>query len=376
MTREYIREAYMQPRAVRKALEGLFGAEVILEVFYAVDDYSMYWDINRTGEGFDIAHLSNEAKIAFRMIYEAITKYNENYIHRQMVNKENALVGADKRRQQEEKNKKRREDYKKQKEEPQRHKSEDFEQGCGQVGATCQKREDIILDEAQKDGCFRFAKKQTKTILSPKVEKTLSESRRSLIGLLVTDNSSKEELSVVTEERECEGKHFIHKKTGDKIFPDARNNPTSGLSGNNLRDTADKTLEGKGSKAVRGSKAIKGNKAVRQSKAHKRQRQDDKRAVSSKFSGKDGFCSRFSHYDLEIVIDERFEIDFFDPAFEPYNVADDFLKKGVEKWMMAHKLGRSIEKKWIAKQIWKFACNQGKSEIFIKHWENMRGQDD
>lgn len=62
----------------------------------------------------------------------------------------------------------------------------------------------------------------------------------------------------------------------------------------------------------------------------------------------------------EVFIDRNFKIDFSDEFFSPYRKADSFLRRGVEKWLIANKYGCSVEKRWICGLIYKFARRQGK----------------
>lgn len=331
---EYIRKAFMIPRKVREALDGQFSAEIQLEVIYAIDDYARYWDIYRCDDGFDVQHLSPLAKMAFMMVLSEVREHNANYIQRCETNATNAIAGVEKRQEKEIKNAKRRRKY-----------------ALNKQKTSCQ-RKNLSLGGVTKS----VTKVDNETLPG----NGLQGSERSPIGLLVTGNSTHVKLPVVTEEKRCGEKHLIHKSAGDKL---ANNDPTSGLSGSNLKvcamDKAEcrtvKGNKGGGSKAISSKGAVGIGRCVPVVK--------DNAAVNNKL-GKDGLC-RNHVPDGEIVIAANFHIDFLDPVFAQYNRADDFLKKGVEDWMIEHKLGRSVEKKWIAKQIWKFACNQGKANLLL-----------
>ena len=129
----------MMPRSIRRALDGRFPAEIILEVFYAVDDYAYYWDEHRSGKGFDFSYLSPQAQSAFAMVLDVINEYNAGYYRRSEAQRNNAQIGADKRKaakrktkrqttyyenNREEINRKRREAYKLKKERENRQTSE------------------------------------------------------------------------------------------------------------------------------------------------------------------------------------------------------------------------------------------------------------
>ncbi|MDD4556229.1 MAG: hypothetical protein PHE89_02720 [Alphaproteobacteria bacterium] len=384
---EGIREAYMQPRAVREALEGEFSAEVILEVFYAVDDYAMYWDIHRTGDGFDTSYLSLEARVAFKMVQKVLTEYNSNYWARSFANQQNALAGAEQRREREEKNRLRRERYAAKKlleAQEEAKKQEEFVDKSPEIA----KNGSIRHDEKQKN--FGDEKTKSMTTFGGEQEeiRSSSESEQSLTGLLVTVTNSEELITVVTEERGCGGKRFIHSEIEDKSGSSV---PTSGLSGSNSRDCGKKGKSkplpaspktGEESKAVRGSKgqdepsahlggskAVKGSKEVR--KREVRNGDEGSAAVNSKFSAKTVPVRGWPHETERVLIDESFKVDFFDPTFVPYAQAPDFLINGFETWVRKELIGRMVEKKWLAKKFWDFACNQGLADFFIKRWEKV-----
>lgn len=67
----------------------------------------------------------------------------------------------------------------------------------------------------------------------------------------------------------------------------------------------------------------------------------------------------------EVLITKGFKIDLADDFFYPYRRADKFLLRGVENWLAANKRGCSVEKRWICKQIYKFAERQGKVNILL-----------
>lgn len=64
----------------------------------------------------------------------------------------------------------------------------------------------------------------------------------------------------------------------------------------------------------------------------------------------------------EVVILPDFRLDFLDPKIADLNFLDDFLIRGVEDKLKAWKTGRSVEKWWIRRLIFRFAENQGRTE--------------
>ena len=191
-------------------------------------------------------------------------------------------------------------------------------------------------------------------------------------------------------DRGCGGKTSYPQE--ETTAADGSSNQTSGLSCSKAVQTASSVAvcgsKALGSKAIRGSKAVKGSLAVYvpdgnnnlalsedavscgakapQSSARKVYAADavprppDRCLLSAPHEPRDG----------EILVTKKFKIDFDDPIFKPYFRADRFLKKGVENWIVANKLGCSIEKKWIARQIYAFAQRQGKLTVLMGVEEN------
>lgn len=67
----------------------------------------------------------------------------------------------------------------------------------------------------------------------------------------------------------------------------------------------------------------------------------------------------------EVLITKNFAIDFDDPIFQPYFRADKFLRRALNDWLIKNKIGCSVEKRWIAQQLVKFARRQGKEKVLM-----------
>jgi hypothetical protein len=67
----------------------------------------------------------------------------------------------------------------------------------------------------------------------------------------------------------------------------------------------------------------------------------------------------------EVRITKSFKIDFTDPIFKPYARADQTVRIGLESWLKKNKMGCSVEKKWLCKQIVAFSRNQGKLGVLL-----------
>lgn len=69
--------------------------------------------------------------------------------------------------------------------------------------------------------------------------------------------------------------------------------------------------------------------------------------------------------ETEVFISSDFKLDCADEFFYPYRRMDKFLKRGVENWLINHKLGCSVEKRWVCQLIYKFAQRQGKISLLL-----------
>lgn len=419
---ELIRDAFMVPRTVRDALLGDFPPEVFCEVICAIDDYARYWEIHQTGEGFDISDLSPVAKVAFKMVYKTITEYNSRYLQKVLANSWNASSGWEKRRGADERNRRRREAYAAKKG---RIKEVDCSElagndkddatAAGRNERVAKKEEavvdnmgvssDFMDDEELSNGDETMTKAVTKTVDEALSSNGLSESMRShgVIGF----NNNLVKHSVVIEERGCGGKQVIHRPVVDNP-PD--NHPSDGLTGNN---PAAVPAEGSNRRLDAGNKpdppdadpaAESAGKPKPDALAAMGKGQWEAQAFGLPAEGREmpetgnvppeggnkrpptrpspgageGESSASVHvrgggWDKdqqpkrwpagdEVVILPDFRLDFLDPKIADLNFLDDFLIRGVEDKLKAWKTGRSVEKWWIRRLIFRFAENQGRTE--------------
>ena len=183
--------------------------------------------------------------------------------------------------------------------------------------------------------------------------------------------------------RGCGGKTSYPQNT---TAEDDSSNQTSGLSCSKAVQTASSVAvcgsKADGTKAIKGSKAVNGNVAVGvphgnnvlgesttvscgarapQSSARKLCAEAEEPIQATKCL----LSAPHEPRENEILVTKKFKIDFNDPVFKPYFRADKFLKRGVEDWIVNNKLGCSIEKKWVARQIMAFAQRQGKIKVLM-----------
>lgn len=435
----------MMPRSIRRALDGRFPAEVILEVFYAVDDYAYYWDEHRSGKGFDFSYLSPQAQLAFAMVLDVIDEYNAGYYRRSEAQRSNAQIGADKRKaaksktkrqatyyenNREEINRKRREKYVNEKSfrmTPKRKTKNDdniaqvleqqeFERDFDDCEKCNTKNENVIRNVKRKMsyenaqiqlGQKLEAKTACKTKCNTKnesvIRKASYESPQSDGGQAFAENPATADRitgycnSSLRSELLDYGKggmgenQVINSAAVDKT--EGSQSPTGGLSGSKAVQTGHidpvcsravgghpaavgGTPQGAGSKGMAavmdtqptpaaalkgGSNAVSGGMIPPPSSARK----DCAAAGAANKQPKPWLSAPHEPGEHEVKITKGFRIDFTDPIFKPYAAADPTVRIGLESWLKKNKMGCSVEKKWLCKQIVAFSRNQGKMWVLI-----------
>lgn len=376
----FVREAYMMPRSIRKALEGRFPAEIILEVFYAVDDYAYYWDEHRSGKGFDFSYLSPQAQLAFAMVLDVIDEYNAGYYRRNDAQRNNAQIGADKRKaakrktkrqttyyenNREEINRKRREAYKLKKERENRQISErqtknddcdgDVIRKTSDEGNQHQSEQVFVENQAMADGIIGYCNSSLRSELLHWKE---GVGENQVINSPVVDETVK-------------GQSPTDGLSGSKAVQTGRSVPVCSWAVGGHPAAVRGTPQGAGSKgksAVEdtqplqpaalkgGNKAVSGGITPPPSSA----RMDCAAALAANKQPKPWLSAPHEPGEDEVRITKSFKIDFTDPIFKPYARADQTVRIGLESWLKKNKMGCSVEKKWLCKQIVAFSRNQGK----------------
>lgn len=441
----YIRESYMMPRSIRRALDGRFPAEIILEVFYAVDDYAYYWDEHRSGKGFDFSYLSPQAQLAFAMVLDVIDEYNAGYYRRSEAQRNNAQIGANKRKaaksktkrqttyyenNREEINRKRREKYENEKSfrmTPKRKTKNDdnisqaleqqeFERDFDDCKKCNTKNENVIRNVKRKMS-YENAQSQsgqaleTKTACKTKcntksenvIRKASYESSQRDDGQAFAENPATADgitgycNSSLRSELLDYGKggvgenQVINSAVVDRT--EGGQSPTDGLSGSKAVQTGRSvpvcsravgghpaavrgTPQGAGSKGMAAvmdtqpatTAALKGrNKAVSggMTPPPSSARNDCAAPPAAKKPPKPWLSAPHEPGEDEVRITKSFKIDFTDPIFKPYAAADPTVRIGLESWLKKNKMGCSVEKKWLCRQIVAFSRNQGKLGVLM-----------
>ena len=382
----FIREAYMMPRSIRKALEGRFPAEIILEVFYAVDDYAYYWDEHRSGKGFDFSYLSPQAQSAFAMVLDVINEYNAGYYRRSEAQRNNAQIGADKRKaakcktkrqttyyenNREEINRKRREAYKLKKERENRQtlerqaKSDDYDSNVIRKTSdeSNQTQTQLTVEEnpAMADGITGYCNSSLRSELLYWKE---GVGENQVINSPVVDETAKGQFPTSG----LSGSKAVQTEGSAPVcswavggHPAAAGGPPQGVGSKgksavgDTQPSAPAALKG-GNKAVSGGMTPPLNSA----------RNDCAAPPAAKKPFKPWLSAPHEPGEDEVKITKSFKIDFTDPIFKPYAAADTTVRIGLESWLKKNKLGCSVEKKWLCRQIVAFSRNQGKLGVLMR----------
>lgn len=374
----------MMPRSIRKALEGRFPAEIILEVFYAVDDYAYFWDEHRSGKGFDFSYLSPQAQLAFAMVLDVIDEYNAGYYRRKEAQRNNAQIGADKRKaakrktkrqttyyenNREEINRKRREAYKLKKERENRQtlerqaKSGDYDSNVIRKTSdeSSQTQTQLVVEEnpAMADGITGYCNSSLRSELLHWKE-GVGENQD--INSLVVDEAAK-------------GQFPTSGLSGSKAVQTGRSGPVCSRAVGGHPAAAGGPPQGAGSKGKPAVEDISssppallngGSKAVSGGKMPPGSARNDCAAPSvAKKTPKPWLSAPHEPGKHEVKITQNFKIDFTDPIFKPYAHADQTVRIGLESWLKKNKMGCSVEKKWLCKQIIAFSRNQGKLGVLL-----------
>ncbi|HIU53283.1 MAG TPA: hypothetical protein IAD20_04290 [Candidatus Scatocola faecipullorum] len=383
----YIRDAYLTPRSIRRALQGRFPAEVILEVFYAVDDYAYYWDEHRSGKGFDFSYLSPPAQSAFAMVLDVIEEFNADYYRRSDAQRNNARIGADKRRAEkskakrqttyyennrEEINRKRREAYKLKKERENRQaldrqtkNNDDVKRKVSDEGIQSQSRFDIAENSATADRIIGYCNSSLRSELPENWKGGVGENQ--VIHNAAVDIEDAQSptgglsgsKAVQTGRTDPVCSNAVEGNGAVKGHPAAVGGSPQG-EGSERKSAIKDTLPPQADALAEGNKAVNGGETPPGSA-----RNDYAAAPPAKPKPKPWLSAPHEPGEDEVKITQKFKIDFTDPVFKPYSNADITVRNGLENWLRKKKLGCSVEKKWLCRQIVSFSRNQGKLSVLM-----------
>ena len=338
--------------------------EVQAEVLAKVRAYNHWWDDNHREDGFDFT-MSAAAMAEFFRVYDDLLEANTKYFAKCETLSQNAAAGVKKKQEKSVRRKKSKEYY-------DNHREAINSKRRGKYSS-------VKKSQTKKKNC------QTKTTdesTQSQAEQAIAENSANahkIIGL----NNNPSLRSELLLEREFEGKPSYPQEPVEK----SEEPPTGSLSGSKAEQTAGLTVvcskavsPAGGGSEVFGSKESgsedDGREAVGQSRSEAVSAA--KRCLSASSARnvcagggaakRDETCLLSAPHepgDGEVLIKKNFQIDFEDRIFAPYKRADVFLRRGVAEWLVKNKLGCSVEKKWICRQIVKFAQNQGKIQVLM-----------
>jgi hypothetical protein len=340
--------------------------ELEVEVLRIIRAYSHYWDDFGTDEGFDFDEMSLEAQRVFFRVYDELKENNEKYFAKCCILTENANASVK---------------AKKKKSVRRKISKEYYENHRNSINS--KRREEYAKNKKGQTKAKNEAKKVSDESIQSQGGIDLAENLANadrIIGL----NNIPSLHSEILLDRGCGGKD--NQPMIQEVSEDC-SNQTSGLSCSKAVQTTSSVAvcgsKARGTGAVKGSKGSKVSVAVDAASPEPlpvdgleavscgaEAPQSSARMVcaadhvpSSKTSSL--LSAPHSPREGEILVTKKFKIDFDDPVFKPYHRADKFLRKGVEDWIKANKLGCSIEKRWIAKQIYAFAQRQNKLTVLM-----------
>lgn len=356
------RKSFAIPDRVFDILENQ-PMELEVEVLRTIRAYSHYWDDFGTDDGFDFDEMSLEAQRIFFRIYDELKETNEKYFAKCCILTENANASVK---------------AKKKKSVRRKISKEYYENHRKAINS--KRREEY----AKNKKCQTKAKNATKKVSDESIQTQggselaeISANADRIIGL----NNIPSLCSEILLDRGCGGKTSFPQST---TATDQDSNQTSGLSCSKAVQTASSVAVcgSNDVRAVKGSKAVKGNGAVDVPQGNNVLAESTAVSCGARApqSSARWLCAEAEEpmqatkcllsaphmpREDEILVTKKFKIDFNDPIFKPYFRADKFLKRGVEDWIVNNKLGCSIEKKWIARQIYAFAHRQGKLKVLM-----------
>lgn len=331
-----------------------FEPEVELDVIHAIRSYSKFWDEWGNDEGFSYDFSSDFACAVFYAVFDELKAYNQQYFERCQVLSENARVGVVKRKQKEVKRKKQSRYY-------ENHREAINSKRRAQYAGKTKNAEGNTKNavEVKRKGSDESTQNKSEQALQRK-----SAIAHRIIGLNKLTSLHSESL---LGKRECEGEggSCPHEAVGNS-------NQTGSLSCSKAVATgcaapvASKAVRGskdKGSRA--GSNEATGSPVAGSGKAVNELGRWSERGSPPEANSRNLLSAPHPVRDGEVLITKDWRIDLADSVFYEYRRMDPFLKRGVEEWLKQNKLGCSVEKRWICRQIVNFAKRQRKLETLM-----------
>lgn len=402
---EFYRKLILTPDVIFDTLED-YPPEVFVEVFRAIRAYVHYWDVHRTDNGFDVSGLSPDARAVFRSVVKQMRAANSDYFGRTMPanseindcpaaipetieetsdNSKSARAAELAKRKAQITHRRKKDKKRVQKHREKKKNLKALQKQCSRLSGqeiaeiSAESNEKSVTKSASNpcsvkdsgDFCGKSEKSVTKSTSKPYPESDSGDFCSRVYNNYYLNSSSKELLD--TGKEGVGEKQVLHKSSS----VDKSNNQTSGLScskavpiaavpaiGGSKEDRRSGSRED-GSAAVGQSEnkpAIAGSNAVGGLRPESARKANAAAPAAKNFNL---LSAPHKPNETEILITDDFKIDLDDEFFSAYHRADKFLIRGVEKYLINNLCGRSVEKRWICKQIYKFAERQGKISLLL-----------
>ena len=335
-----------------------YPEKIEVEVIRLIRAYHRFFDEYGTDNGFAPDGVSATAQAVFWRVYDELHDADMKYAQKCAVLSENGKKGVEARSKKKERKEAKKKWYRENREKvaqsrkKQRQKvSNNFDALSNTLSNNgAQSQADSQLQKAEANGYRQYSLNNIPTLHS---------------GILL--------------ERGFGGKPSYAQEVVDNVEPNS--NRTSGLSCSKAEQPARSTPFA-GSEAVSGSvgqlrqyeqfgitdRWQSGRAAVEADVAVSAPRMQSSASSARKDDAANRVCLPSAPHSPrvgEVLITKSFSIDFDDPVFQPYFRADKFLRRALNEWLIKNKIGCSVEKRWIAEQLVKFARRQGKEKVLM-----------
>jgi len=334
-----------------------YPEKIEVEVIRLIRAYHRFFDEYGTDNGFAMDGVSTTAQAVFWRVYDELHDADMKYAQKCAVLSENGKKGVEARSKKKERKEAKKKWYRENREKVSKQRKNHRQKVSNNFDALsntlsnngAQSQADSQLQKTQANGYRQYSLNNIPTLHS---------------GILL--------------ERGFGGKPSYAQGVVDKCTPD--NNRTSGLSCSKAEHPARSTPDA--SKAVKGSvgqlrqyeqfgitdRWQSGRAAVEADVAVSAPRMQSSACSARKDDAASSVCLPSAPHSPrvgEVLITKSFAIDFDDPVFQPYFRADKFLRRALNEWLIKNKIGCSVEKRWIAQQLVKFARRQGKEKVLM-----------
>ncbi len=399
---QYRRDMFLIPRQVADKIYHRFGVAMLGEFVRLVDMYQRHWDIYGSGEGFDFSDYGDNVLVYFDIVQDKIDEKNREYFAKCDALVLNALKAAAKRKQAaarkiqknnwyrqnaEATNEKRRQKYAARKLQQAGLDSRGHKFAAPLSGRdndrSCADNDVKPVDNSLLSKVYGMDNEK-KDVSAPLSSKMSSESSPAQADKGAAPKQPNRQQDYGYYGHKVLNKVLRHNGEGAVVDKSLCHNPTAGLSGHNLDGRGHKPPEAVGRKVVGRNPACRQEEVVRTSVddlgplpqarkplAHNAP-QPPRRQLPAGEPELGNKSVRQSQSGLtvwlpdSVIIGDDFKIDLTDEYFKPFARADKFLRCGFENWCVRELKGEKHDKKWLRKQLQKFAARQGKLKYLLE----------